>query len=497
MSQMYSTTSCAAILAVLLNSVGSTAAMAACMGSATGSSGPPSISATEVVTSQALDLLRKRRDEMLQPASFSGPIVPASVVVSAPPPGPLPPASAPAAPTVAAPAVAAVPQATASPATAQPKATAAKKSSASTTSASTPQAAPTAAKQSAQPKPQAIARSQTAPPPVRTQPMSHGAATDDTLASVTAARPAHASWAQVFGDRERETGLTYNGGTEGALRGYKTTIGFVGGVDWTVNRPSQAGQVVFGVLGGASQSDSRFNDINYLALDSTTGTTTLDRLDRTRARETVQGGGGGVYGVSITGSWIFDALARIDGYRLEQSDTVARFQPDGTGGFSECFQIKDRSGAVDFTSIVTAANASYRIALGPNAFFEPTAGIRYTYIDYGRVTGDVGLDVVDGSVFRLQAGGRYVTQRDLDSGSRAILTLTGLLYSDVSIDGLSAVNSLGFNPAAVNEGQIRALSQVGLSWAQPSGWTLSALGEVRGGKDLFGVGGKLTARYEW
>jgi len=86
----------------------------------------------------------------------------------------------------------------------------------------------------------------------------------------------------------------------------------------------------------------------------------------------------------------------------------------------------------------------------------------------------------------------------LDRGQQLTTVLTGLLYSDVIVDGYIA-NSSGLPPsvAEVDEGKLRVLGMLQSKLDLPNGLSYYDQVEVRGGEDVIGFGGKLGIRTEW
>jgi Autotransporter beta-domain len=474
-------------------------AKAACGGAATGGSGPPAISATEVSTAQALQLIRKRRDEALSggaPAPIQvaqvTPQQPAPAAQPAPKPvaAPTSPAQAPAQP---APAAAVKPPvgATAPAAQAAPKVVAPNVATPKAITAPKP-AKPTQAVVAKKPAPiVALAK----PSAGKVEPIvmaSRGGSLKDSYNGIFSPEPTRAAWGQLFADYERHEGWTLDGGNRGELTSKMLTSGAVAGMDWRVSGATGTStKLLVGVLGGLTASETKFNDVTFLRAPAANN----DVFSRTNARENVAGGGGGVYALLAGERLSIDGLVKVDAYDLNQSDTVQ--QLTGGGGGCGASVPENRKGEVDFTVFTIASNLAYRYDLGANSFFEPTFGMRYTHVSYGSQSGSLPLGFQDGDAFRLQGGARIGTVQPLADGKIWLTTLTGLLYSDVSVDGFSAVGSGGFNPATIDEGKLRVMGQISTSLVTANGYTYSLQADVRGGEDVFGVGGKLAVRYEW
>lgn len=486
-------------------------ARAACGSTASAGSGPPSISATEVSTAQALQLIRKRRDEAVAGGGGNAPIQVAqnlpqpapkpAPVVQAPKPAPVAQAPKPVAPPKAAVQAQAPAPKPATPPAAAPAAEAPKPA--------TPPAAVAQPAKPAAPAPVAVAKVKKPAPivaiqkpaqkkivlaekPVVAQPSPARVQTyqsslkDDVIE--LAPLPTRGAWAQVYADYENHSGWTLDGGNRGELTSKQLTGGVVTGLDWLV-RGSAGGtsKLLVGVLGGYSATKTKFNDVQYTE-DDNTNPGNPATFNRTNATERIEGGGGGVYAVLTNNRFSADAMVKVDGYDLELKDTVSPI---------ECFQPNNRSGSTDFATFTLTSNVAYRYDLGAQSFFEPTAGIRYTHASYGTQSGNLSLGLADGDALRLQAGGRIGRVQELPGGRVLVSTLGAMLYSDVIVDGFSQINSLGFNTAEIDEGKLRVMGQFGAHLISGDGFTYSLQADVRGGEDLFGIGGKLGVRYEW
>ena len=154
------------------------------------------------------------------------------------------------------------------------------------------------------------------------------------------------------------------------------------------------------------------------------------------------------------------------------------------------------NGEVPEHNYTVSSNAYYRFELGGGRWFEPTAGIRFTYTDFGRDA--FALDLQDGRVLRLQAGARIGSSWDVGSRYTFAASLLGLVYSDVWVDGFTLVDT-GFvsTVSNVDEGKLRGLGQINLKLDNGRGVSYGAEVAVRGGEDVWGVGGRLGVRYEW
>ena len=101
-------------------------------------------------------------------------------------------------------------------------------------------------------------------------------------------------------------------------------------------------------------------------------------------------------------------------------------------------------------------------------------------------------------MLRLQGGARIGRSWFDDTGHLWSLSLLGLLYSDVYVNGYTLAGSdLAVSASEVDEGKLRVLGQLEGSVELGNGLSLVGQANVRGGEDLFGVGGRFGARLEW
>lgn len=432
-------------------------------------SGPPSISASEFSTSQALELVRRRRLAVAE-ACPAGTInvggtcqlPPAQITpVSAPAPAPTAP------PAAAAPAAAPAAAAPAAPATAKAGGTATAKAVASKPRpvvASAPAAAPTAS-------------------PVGYAP----------VADAGGSTRGFATWGEAFIDFERHDNLDPNG--IGNLVRNTVAGGYVSGMDWT--QRSAGGGYQIGLLSGHSQSNSKFSDHTEInsspggIVHELTGQGVTMKRDGTML---------GAFGSVFSGGFSADALFKVDIMDLERRGNLRErvFSPPCGGGPGQIL-LGTENTSLDADSSVNdytlAGNVNYRFDIDRSNWFEPTFGMRFTYSDYGS-----GADVMgfkDGSVFRVQGGVRFGNRMITSQGYLVTTTLTGLLYSDVAVNGLVNTAIFSDSVAKVDEGKLRVLGALASKVDMPSGISYYGQVEVRGGEDVIGLGGKVGMRLEW
>ena len=100
----------------------------------------------------------------------------------------------------------------------------------------------------------------------------------------------------------------------------------------------------------------------------------------------------------------------------------------------------------------------------------------------------------------VQGGARVGITTLISDRIPMITTLTGLAYDDVLVAG-------GFIPGAAfaannilahaDQGQVRGRGILAFNFDFGEGLTSFIQGEARGGKGLFGAGGKAGIRYQW
>ena len=129
---------------------------------------------------------------------------------------------------------------------------------------------------------------------------------------------------------------------------------------------------------------------------------------------------------------------------------------------------------------------------------EPTVGFQYTASVYdNRAKRELGLD--DGDLVEVQGGARIGTDTLLPNARRLSTSLTGLVYSDVSVTGgfiqggFFGTNLFGKSV----ECEVRGRGVLATNYDLGNGVNLYAQGEVYGGDRLFGAGGKGGLRIQW
>lgn len=331
-------------------------------------------------------------------------------------------------------------------------------------------------------------------------------------------------WAQGFADYEErdETAPGDPNSTDSEQR----TYGFVAGLDKTINLSSAYNPTLLtvGVFAGASDTKTEFGDT-----PSSRG-----------ASETEKGGFVGVYAAYNRGAFSADVVFKTDFFehrerrieidRVTQTTTTPQAEQD-----FETFQYNCESGfpdqgtpvdptrfqldvgapqavdpdveegptqeqerlidaEVDQTNFNVAGSLHYRIPLHGNAYLQPTGGFLYTYTDYG--SGATALSLDDGELLRLQGGLRLGTSW-ISEQRLFEMSVAGLAYSDVYIDGFVIGSSALSSVSPSDEGKVRAMGLFETSVRNQTGQSFNLQAQVRGGEDLFGVGGRIGFRHEW
>ncbi len=363
---------------------------------------------------------------------------------------------------------------------------------ASTAAASTePAAGPSApASQGAQSKSaKATGTSATKAPPRATAPSV--AAFDGAVSRYGTATQSRGIWAQGYGDYERRSGLTIDVARPGEISRHEWTGGFVAGTDWT--RPLSADGktgIMLGAFGGYNSTKGKEGSGVFR---EDIGQPQAENFLRSNAEQTIEGGFLGGYAAFFRDRFSIQAVVKADIYDVSQSDTLQPLNADGT----PCaFAPVHRTGQADLNNYIGEIGTAYRFDLSRNSWLEPIGGVRFTYSDFSHASGDIGV-TGDGHVLRVQGGLRYGFSAPLHTGLLTT-TLTGLLYSDVIVSGFGSNGGI-FAPETpvTDEGKLRVLGQIATRLDRGDGYSYLLQVETRGGEDMFGVGGRIGARYEW
>lgn len=443
-----------AITLVVASSWSNSIALAGCTATALSASagifGPPSINATESSTAQALELIRQRRMQVAEacPTGFtrSGGVC-----------QPLPAAAS----SAAAPAAAA-PSALPSPSAGSPPSPSASVPGAS--AVSRPKAASTPRVAAAAPAP------------------SYGGSLKDSGFDPGPSRLV-GTWVEGFADWERHDDVRPD--IAGGQDRETYTTGLLSGMDATdVSRGFQ-----IGLLSGYTYSQSKIAPFTSTRLDNE-GDVRNDAVTFDQ-KQSVEGTSLGLYAAYFTPTgFSADFLYKLDMFDYTQSESV------GSDGGCGSIRVFSTHGETTLTNNVVASNLYYRWDIGGGRWLEPTLGFRYVHTAVGGNGANLGLD--DGDAFRIQGGVRLGHSWVTPQGYVVTTGLTGLLYSDVVVDGF-AIPTFGVAPGIgeIDEGKLRVLGLAQAKIDLNNGATWYGQVEVRGGEDLIGVGGKVGVRMRW
>jgi hypothetical protein len=315
----------------------------------------------------------------------------------------------------------------------------------------------------------------------------------------------YTGWFQAYGDFERRTGTSASsinccqalapGGIPIPLtltgESRATTGGVLAGADMTVrNLTSASDGIILGLMVGYTHSNVRL---------TTTSTPTPPNPNlfagSSAMRAQLDGGSVGAYATYFKDQFSADLTFRADLLNLSETfvDTLAFTANAGVNPFVSTFA---GAGSTRLNNYTTTGNLNYRIPLSGATWIEPTAGFQYTTSDYEASAAALGLS--NGHLLRLQAGARYGVEYFWND-ARVTTTVTGLVYDNVDVTGGFIQNvAFGNNALIVNdEGKLRGQGILAFNLEYRNGVSLFAQGDVRGGNDLFGGGGKGGIRWRW
>lgn len=467
-----------ALLAIgLACSWSTSAAFAACGMPAVsgGASGPPSISTTESSTTQVLEQIRRRTQE----AQTQQPI--------------------PVSTTTAEEAAAEVQSSSSS--------SSSSASSSSSSSAASSGSAPSAKKSKPKPAASQSASSASSKKYENAPSSANDYAIAEQSAAYSGSSRTTAVWSQGFLGYDRHKNLA-PGNQENPTRTAKTAGGFVG-ADWTQVTQSNGIQALqYGVFTGYSDTRAKNSDTTF-SVNEGAGSAAPPppqnggggvSYNRSNNKEDIDGPFVGAYMAYVHNAWTFDTTFKADFFDLDQSSDLRQVCGNVFG---------TQTGSASVNNYMIAANVSHRYELTERHWWEPTAGVRYTYTDFSKDTsnsvfetndpqfaGTLGLD--DGYAVRLQFGARLGQRVEDANGYIWTTTVGAFLYSDVIINGFNGVaGQTGQFVGPVDERELRGLAQLETRLNVGNGITYLLQAEVRGGEDVFGAAGQLGIRYEW
>lgn len=299
-----------------------------------------------------------------------------------------------------------------------------------------------------------------------------------------------ASWIEGLGDFEHRTGAsetTVRGNTLFLNGDSRATMGGVlGGADATFRGVWFANDLfIVGALTGYLSSNVR------LTTTSTSGAPANIGNGASTLSAHLDGPSLGGYVTYLNGPFSADLTFRADFLSLSESfyDTLA------FTGISVPATVTG-SGSTQLVNYTTTGNLNYRIPATTSSWIEPTVGFGYTHSDYDSSAAVLGLS--NGELVKVQGGVRFGTEM-VWGNAKLTTSLTGLAYEDVSVTGGFIQNvAFGSNALIVNDqGLLRGQGILAFNLAYNNGVSLFAQADVRGGKDLFGAGGRGGVRIQW
>jgi hypothetical protein len=317
------------------------------------------------------------------------------------------------------------------------------------------------------------------------------------------------SWGQVFGDYEHRdaSGAAFvtTGGTppivpvEISVQSRTGTVGFQIGGDFTTRDVLLANDgVIAGAMTGFARSDLSLNtqslSTNFSIVHNGSG-----HMDAN-----LTGGMLGLYATYFNGGFSTDFLAKADVFSLGENFTDLLAFPVFKGLPPDCVPVGShdcvfsKTDPIPVINTTVMDNLNYRFNVYPNFWIEPTVGVQYTHTSYLEKAARLGL--ADGDLVMVQGGARFGTTTLLDNHVLMTTILTGLAYDDVLVAG-GFVPGLAFEGnnilAHADRGQVRGRGILALNFDFGQGISSYVLGEARGGKGLFGAGGKAGVRVVW
>jgi hypothetical protein len=315
----------------------------------------------------------------------------------------------------------------------------------------------------------------------------------------------YAAWVQVMGDYERRSGTSNTsilcctgGGAAGIpnpllqnVQSRGAMVGVLGGADGTLrNVWGQNDAVIVGALSGYLSSDVRLTATSTSSNPGNVGN------GQSTLNAHLEGPSAGAYITYFNDRFSGDLTFRADFLDLSESfnETLA-FTAISPAVPATQFPFAG-SGSTRLNNYTTSGNVNYRIPLSTVSWIEPTTGFQFTQSDYDASAAALGL--TNGHLVKVQGGARYGVEYYWGS-AKLTTTLTGLAYDDVNITGGFIQNvAFGTNGLLINdEGLLRGQGILAFNLACANGVSLYAQGDVRGGKDLFGAGGKGGIRVTW
>lgn len=317
-------------------------------------------------------------------------------------------------------------------------------------------------------------------------------------------------WAQGFGDYEERNGRTTDvlqccASVPGTLLNITassktSTEGFLGGVDWTRRDLVYGGDgLILGVMGGYMSSDVKVSSSVLSTVQPSSGAAGAVGNGFGNLRAHLEGPSVGIYATYFNGPWSNDFLVKNDFLSLNETFNDSQAYQVCTcavGTFVPFTAAFSGTGKASLDDLTISDNLNYKIPINARMWVEPTAGVQYTLSSYSSSAALLGLK--DGDLVRLQAGSRLGLEGFLGS-THVTTSVTGLAYDDVLVTG-NFIQGGVFGPTSNilnDQGKLRGEGILAVKFDLGQGRSAFVQGDVRGGEDLFGAGGKAGFRLEW
>jgi len=325
--------------------------------------------------------------------------------------------------------------------------------------------------------------------------------------------PRNAVWLQAFGDWERFKTSTVVSNTTDLLGGGGggvggggvstpssvdvtrkiTTVGFVAGSDWTFRNVAAGGDLLIaGLLTGYEHADATFD------ATTTSSNTAVVPNGSSTLKAKVEGPSLGAFSTYSYAAFSADITFKVDFLSVNESFSELLGFSAVPGGAGPTLVPFSGGGSTRALNYVTFGNVNYRIPISLQAWWEPTAGFRFTYTDYDDASAKA-LGLADGHILRVQGGARIGADYRYYN-VHVTPVLTGLVYSDTVITGGALQNGAFLGPgfiAHADEGKVRFQGIGTLNFDHLNGFKTFVEANVRAGREYFGAGGRGGIRYEW
>ncbi len=332
---------------------------------------------------------------------------------------------------------------------------------------------------------------------------------------LAAVGPSYGVFAQGFGDYEHRTGtatssLQYQLGPQAnsavdvspftiQQSSRTATWGFLAGADVTLRGNFLPEDIaIVGLLTGYTTSSIQINTTSIPSPLTLSGERNLLPASSGVTNVNLDGPSVGAYLTYLSGGFSFDQTLKADFFTLSQNF----FQFAGFTGWVNKQQTGGSAvvplggyGTTQAILFSALGNMNFRFLSDYGVWIEPTAGYQYTHSMYDN---GARLNLADGDRLLLQAGARIGADTSL-YGMRVRTTFTGLAYDNVIVSGgFLAPGIIGGNVIALNDqGKLRGQGIVNVALDHGSGFSTFIQGDVRGGDQYFGVGGRVGLRYQW